>query len=160
MMFGAVSIAGDNRLAFGEVVTANYFDVLGVRPAIGRAFQADDETHEGASPVAVISHQLWQRSFGGRSDIVGQPLTIRNRPYTVVGVAPESFNGMMPGVVADLWIPISMVADVEPAGQIDVVPSQGGDTRLQQRGTRWLFVKGRLKQGIDAGDCCVSNSVR
>ena len=147
MMFGAVSIAGDNRLAFGEVVTANYFDVLGIRPAIGRAFQADDEGREAASPVVIISHQLWQRRFGGRSDIVGQPMTIRNRPYTVVGVAPESFNGMMPGVVADLWIPVSMVADVEPAGQISVVPSQGGDTRLQQRGTRWLFVKGRLRQG-------------
>ncbi|HUR19737.1 MAG TPA: ABC transporter permease [Vicinamibacterales bacterium] len=150
MMFGAVSIAGDNRLVLGEVVTANYFDVLGVRPTLGRAFEARDEAGEGASPVAVISHQLWQRRFGGRIDVVGQPMTIRNRPYTVVGVAPESFNGMMPGVVADIWIPISMVADVEPAGQIDVVPSQGGQTRLQLRGTRWLFVKGRLKHGTTA----------
>jgi macrolide transport system ATP-binding/permease protein len=147
MMFGAVSIAGDNRLAFGEVVTANYFDVLGVRPAVGRAFEPAEELTPGAAPVVVISHQLWQRSFAGRTDIVGQPLTIRNRPYTVIGVAPQSFGGMMPGVVADLWVPISMVADVEPAGQIDVVPSQGGNTRLEQRGTRWLFVKGRLKQG-------------
>jgi predicted permease len=147
MMFGALSIAGENRLVFGEVVTANYFDVLGIRPALGRAFQSEDEGAEGASPIAVISHKLWQRQFGGRGDIVGQPLTIRNRPYTVVGVAPESFNGMMPGVVADLWIPISMVADVEPAGQNEVVPSQGGTTRLQLRGTRWFFVKGRLKQG-------------
>ncbi len=147
MMFGAVSIAGDNRLAFGEVVTANYFDMLGVRPPIGRGFQADEETREGASPVTVISHRMWQRSFAGRSDVVGQHLTIRNRLYTIIGVAPESFNGMMPGVVADLWIPISMVDDVEPAGQMDVVPSSTGDTRLQRRGTRWLFVKGRLRQG-------------
>ena len=149
MMFGAVSIAGDNRLAFGEVVTANYFDVLGVRPAIGRGFQADDEAREGASPVAVISHRLWRRSFNSRTDVVGQVLTIRNRPYTVIGVAPESFNGMMPGVVAEIWIPVSMVSDVEPAGQISVVPSPGA-TRLQQRGSRWMFVKGRLKPGTTA----------
>ena len=147
MMFGAVSIAGDNRLMFGEVVTANYFDALGIRPPVGRGFQPDDEAREGGSPVAIISHQLWQRSFGHRPDVVGQPLTIRNRAYTVVGVAPESFNGMMPGVVADLWIPVSMVDDVEPAGQMDSVPSATGSTRLQRRGTRWLFVKGRLREG-------------
>ncbi|MEO6222053.1 MAG: ABC transporter permease, partial [Vicinamibacterales bacterium] len=148
MMFGAVSVAGNNRLAFGEVVTSNYFDVLGVRPTMGRGFQADDEAREAASPVAIISHRLWQRSFAGRSDVVGQHLRIRNRPYTIVGVAPESFNGMMPGVVAELWIPLSMVSDVEPAGQIDVVPSPTGNTRLQQRGMRWLFVKGRLRKGV------------
>jgi macrolide transport system ATP-binding/permease protein len=150
MMFGAISVAGDNRLMFGEVVTANYFDALGVRPVVGRAFQSDDEAGEGASPVAVISHRLWRRSFNSRPDVAGQVLTIRNRPYTVIGVAPESFNGMMPGVVAELWIPVSMVDDVEPAGQNSVVPSASGNTRLQRRGTRWMFVKGRLKSGATA----------
>jgi predicted permease len=147
MMFGAVSISGDNRLAFGEVVTANYFDALGIRPVVGRVFQPDDEASEGGAPVAIISHRLWQRSFGSRRDVVGQSMTIRNRPYTVIGVAPEAFNGMMPGVVADMWVPVSMVGDVEPAGQIDVMPSATGNTRLQQRGSRWLFVKGRLRPG-------------
>ena len=63
MMFGAVSIAGDNRLMFGEVVTANYFDALGIRPPVGRGFQPDDEAREGGSPVAIISHQLWPVSY-------------------------------------------------------------------------------------------------
>lgn len=148
MMFAAVGISGDNRLAFGEVVTTNYFDVLGVRLARGRGFLPEEELREGAAPVTVISDRLWRRDFGARSDVVGQPLTIRNRPYTVVGVAPAAFNGIMPGVVADLWVPISMVADVEPAGQIDVVPSATGTTRLQQRGNRWLFVKGRVRVGV------------
>lgn len=148
MMFAAVSISGDNRLAFGEVVTTNYFDVLGVPLARGRGFLPDEELREGAAPVTVISDTLWRRDFGARSDILGQTITIRNRPYTVVGVAPAAFNGIMPGVVADLWVPVSMVDDVEPAGQIDVVPSATGTTRLQQRGSRWLFVKGRVRPGV------------
>jgi len=147
MMFAAVGINGENRLAFGEVVTANFFDVLGVPLARGRAFQPDEEAQEGAAPVTIISDRIWQRNFGRQDDAIGKTLTIRNRPYTIIGVAPASFNGMMPGVIADLWIPVSMVEDVEPAGQIDVVPSPTGSTRLQQRGNRWLFVKGRLGEG-------------
>ncbi|MSO48605.1 MAG: hypothetical protein EXQ49_01680 [Acidobacteria bacterium] len=118
MMFAAVGINGDNRLAFGEVVTVNYFSALGVRPVAGRDFSADDGKSEGGHPVTVISERLWRNSFASRSDIVGATLFIKNKPYTVIGVAPEAFNGMMPGVSAELWIPLNMVADVEPAGQI------------------------------------------
>ncbi|NQW04531.1 MAG: ABC transporter permease [Acidobacteria bacterium] len=147
MMFAAVGIGGENRLAFGEVVTANFFDVLGVGLARGRSFLPEEEAQEGAAPVAIISDRIWERNFGREEDVVGKTFTIRNRPYSIVGIAPAEFNGMMPGVIADLWIPISMVDDVEPAGQIDVVPSATGTTRLQRRGSRWLFVKGRLKDG-------------
>ena len=148
MMFAAVGISGDNRLAFGEVVTTNYFDVLGVPLSRGRGFLPEEELREGAAPVTVISDRLWRRDFGARGDVVGQTLTIRNRPYIVVGVAPAAFNGIMPGGVADLWVPISMVDDVEPAGQIDVVPSATGTSRLQQRGNRWLFVKGLVRADV------------
>lgn len=148
MMFAAIGIDGDNRLAFGEVVTANYFSALGIPLAAGAGFSAEHETGEGAHPVAVISDRLWRRSFGGRADAIGRTMTIKSRPYTVIGVANADFSGMMPGIVADLWIPMSMVADVEPAGQIDVVPSATGTTRLQQRGNRWMFLKGRLRDGV------------
>lgn len=147
MMFAAVTIEGDHRLAFGEVVTANYFTTLGIPLALGRGFEPSHETGEGAHPVAVISHRLWQRSYGGRADALGRTLTIRNRPYTIVGVASAAYPGGMPGVASDLWVPVSMVDDVEPAGQIDVVPSATGTTRLQQRGHRWLLAKGRLREG-------------
>ena len=150
MMFAAVSINGDNRLAFGEVVSANYFSALGVRPVAGRAFAPEDDQGEGAHPVTVISERLWRRSFGRAGSAIGSTLLIKNKPYTVIGVAPGAFNGMMPGVTAELWIPISMVGDVEPAGQIDVVPSATGTTRLQQRGNRWMFVKARLREGQTA----------
>jgi predicted permease len=148
MMFAAVSVEGTNRLAFGEVVTANYFSALGVRPVVGRGFSDDEGRGEGGHAVAVISERLWRTGFGARADITGATIRIKNRPYTVIGVAPAAFNGMMPGISAELWIPISMVDDVEPAGQIDVVPSATGTTRLQQRGNRWMFVKARLRSGV------------
>lgn len=148
MMFAAISINGDNRLAFGEVVTANYFSSLGILLSLGAGFSPEHGVGEGGHPVTVISDRLWKRNFGGRADAIGQTMTIKSRPYTVIGVADASFSGMLPGVVADLWIPASMVADVEPAGMIDVVPSATGTTRLQQRGSRWLFMKGRLGEGV------------
>jgi predicted permease len=147
MMFAAVGLAGQNRLAFGEIVTANYFDALGIPLAAGRGFRPNEEQGAGAHPVVVISHRLWQRSFSGDLAAVGQTLRIKNRPYTIVGVAAESFTGLMPGIAAELWIPVSMVEDIEPAGMNDVVPSASGTTRLERRGTRWLFVKGRLRDG-------------
>jgi len=150
MMFAAVGINGENRLAFGEVVTANYFSALGVRPVAGRAFSPDDDKGEGGHAITVISERLWRQSFGSRTDVIGSTLFIKNKPYTVIGVAAKAFNGMMPGVSAELWIPLSMVNDVEPAGQIDVVPSATGTTRLQQRGNRWMFVKARLREGVSA----------
>jgi macrolide transport system ATP-binding/permease protein len=148
MMFAAIAVSGDSRLAFGEVVTANYFSALGIPLALGAGFSPEHEVGEGGHPVVVISDRLWKRSFGGRVDAIGQSMTIKGRPYTVIGVATPSFSGMMPGIVADLWVPVSMVADVEPAGQIDVVPSATGTTRLEQRGNRWMFMKGRLREGV------------
>ena len=148
MMFAAIAVMGDVRLAFGEVVTSNYFSALGIPLAHGSGFSPEHEVGEGGHPVVVISDRLWKRGFGGRTDAIGRTMTIKSRPYTVIGVADASFSGMMPGIVADLWIPVSMVADVEPAGQIDVVPSATGTTRLQQRGNRWMFMKGRLREGV------------
>lgn len=148
MMFAAVGIEGENRLAFGEIVTSNYFSSLGIPIAAGRGFDPTHEVGEGAHPVALISHRLWQRNFGGRADVVGRTLTIKNKPYTILGVVGPTYTGGLPGVSSDLWVPVTMVADVEPAGQIDVVPSPTGTTRLEQRGNRWLFAKGRLRDGV------------
>ena len=113
--------AAEKRLAFGEVVSGNYFSALGVTPAVGRGFRPDEEQGEGTHPVTVISDRLWRKAFGARVDVLGQPIVIKNRTYSIVGVAPVSFTGMMPGVLSELWIPISMVSDVEPAGNNDVV---------------------------------------
>ena len=147
LMFANISRDGRSRIVLGEVVTANYFDVLGVRAAIGRTFTPEEDAAEGANRVTVLSDGFWRREFAGAPSIIGREVRIRGAGYTVVGVAPAAFNGMMPGIAPELWVPASMVEDVEPVGIQDVVPSPTGATRLQRRGQRWMFVKGRLAPG-------------
>ena len=145
LMFANVSRDGRSRLLMGEIVTANYFAVLGVNAAVGRMFAADEDQIEGGNRLVVLSDGLWRREFGGDVAAVGRPVRIRGLDYTVIGIAPARFTGMMPGVSADLWIPASMVDEIEPVGMNDTVPSPTGRTRLQRRGQRWMFLKGRLK---------------
>ena len=152
LMIAAFNREGQSQLVLGEVVTGNYFDVLGVRAAIGRTFAPDEDTVEGARPVAVLGDGFWKRVFGGDPSTVGRTIQIRGLDFAVVGVAPASFSGTIPGLTPDLWIPAMMVGEVEPAGIQDVVPSPSGKTRLEQRGNRWMFLKGRLKPGVSAAE--------
>lgn len=146
---GALKAGDRSRMALGEVVTGNYFRVLGVPAAIGRTLLPEDD-RPGAPRVAVISHALWQRDYGRDPAALGRTLLIHGQPYTIVGVAPPAFTGLVPMLQPELWTPIAWVEDVEPAGIQDVVPSPTGTTRLDRRGQRWLFLKGRLKDGQTA----------
>ena len=149
-MMAPLSLGGDrSRISLGQVVTSNHFTLLGVQPQLGRLLvPADDDP---ASPrVVVIAHRMWQREFGGDASIVGRTLTLRGQAYTIAGVAPESFTGVVPLLTPELWLPIQHVEEVEPAGINDSVPSPIGNTRLERRGFRWMFVKGRLKAGVTA----------
>jgi predicted permease len=150
LMFVTFSGAAEHRLVMGEVVTTNYFSALGVRLQLGRAFLAEEETGEGAHPVVVLSDRLWRHTFQARPDVVGQTIRLKNRNYTVVGVASASYPGLLPGISTELWVPVSMVDDVEPVGNNDFVPSATGRTRLERRGARWMLVKARLKDGVTA----------
>ena len=139
--------AGDrSRMALGEVVTGNYFQVLGVTAAIGRTLLPDDD-RTGAARATVISYRLWRRDFAGDPSVLGRTLLIHGQPYTIVGVAPERFTGMVPMLQPELWTAVAWVEDIEPAGIQDAVPSPTGTTRLDRRGQRWLFAKGRLRDG-------------
>ena len=144
LMFANASRDGASQLLLGEVVTANYFDVLGVRAALGRGFDASEDASEGANRVVVLADGLWRRQFAADPAVLGRPLRIRGLDYTIVGVMPKSFTGMTPGLMAELWVPASMVADVEPIGMNDVVPSPTGTTGFTRRGSRWMFVTARL----------------
>jgi predicted permease len=146
-MMAAVRQGERSRLVLGEVVTGNFFEVLGVGAALGRTLRPSDDT-AGAERAVVIAHRYWMREYGGAPDAVGRPLRIRNQPYTIVGVAPDGFTGMVPMLGAELWVPAARVEEVEPAGIIDAVPSPGARTRLERRGYRWMFLKGRLKEGV------------
>lgn len=145
--FANLSVDGSSELVVGEVVSADYFPLLGVAPALGRAFDAEEFRVEGAAPVAVLSHGFWQRRFGGDPQVLGRSLRLNGVTYTVVGVAPKGFGGMFPAVTAQMWIPLSMVEQVEPMGAQRVVGGSQGATRMERRGFRFLWVKGRMKPG-------------
>ena len=115
--------------------------------ASGRGFRADENIARGAHPVLVLSHGLWQRRFGGRPDIVGQTVELVGLAYTVVGVAPASFTGTLPGIPTEFWVPVMMVERLSSRASRPTTDNDPAATRLQQRGTRWLFVKGRLADG-------------
>lgn len=122
----------------GHLVSGNYFDTLGVTPAMGRAFTVEYE-RPGTAPYAVISHNFWMRRFGGRADILGKVLTFRRTSLTIVGVAPKGFIGEVVGQNPDLWIPLGMHAGVSPSN--DTLYDTPPDKWM------WLHVFGRLKPG-------------
>ena len=143
-MMAAVNLDSRSRLAMGEIVTGNYFQVFGVGAAIGRTILPADDA-PAAPRVAMVSHRYWTRELGSAPDVVGRTVRIRGSAYTIVGVAPTTFNGMVPVLSPELWIPVAASLEVEPVGMHDTIPSPTGTTRLDRRADRWLFVRGRLK---------------
>jgi predicted permease len=124
--------------ASARCVTANYFDVLGVRALNGRTFRAEDETSPGANPVVVLSYRYWQRRLGGRSSIIGSRLTINGFPYTVIGITPPAFTGTKVGASTDFWVPITMQSQFMKR-----------ESMLSPRdNTWWLLVIGRTKRDV------------
>jgi predicted permease len=138
--FGAFTIAQpgeEPRQAVCQPVTANYFDVLGVTAIVGRGFTGDEDAAPGGHPVAVLSYGAWARQFGSDRAVVGRPLVINGRAFTIVGVMPPAFKGTATLFAPDLWIPFSMYDAVQP-----------GTPWLESRRWRWLGVVARLKPGV------------
>lgn len=144
---GILSAGEPATLATGEAVSANYFDVLGVQPAMGRGFREDENAVPEAVPVVVVSHGLWQRQLGGRPDVLGSSIKLSGLEYTIVGVAASGFTGTLPGVPTEFWTPLMMVDRLVFSGMQATGDRDPGKTRLERRGTRWLFLKGRLADG-------------
>lgn len=144
---GILSTTGRGSLITGETITPNYFDLLGIPIPLGRSFREDENATPNAAPVIIVSHGLWQRNLGGTPDAIGKTVKISGIDYTVVGVAPRQFTGTIPGVPADFWVPLMMVDRFAFSGIQSNTDEDPGDTRLTRRGSRWLFVKGRLKDG-------------
>jgi predicted permease len=147
--FGNLSIEGSSELVIGEIVTEDYFSVLGIRPTLGRAFLREEYSAPSAYPVAVLSHVFWQSRFGGDPDILGRTFRMNGIVYQVIGVAPESFGGMFPAVTAQMWIPTAMVEEIEPLGNQRNSGASQGETRLERRGQHWLWLRGRMKPDAD-----------
>ena len=133
----SVSTGRDNFRAFGELVSGNYFRVLGVDPERGRLFTQGEGEQPGSAPVAVISYGMWRQRYGGAPDVVGRTLRISGRPFTIIGVAPRNFSSLLRGVGVDLWVPQTMIAAIDPGNDV-----------LERRTSRGILLVGRLKPGV------------
>ena len=129
--------AEDERV---EVVSGNYFQVLGLRPALGRLFTSADETQKGANAVIVLSYDQWRTRFAAQRDVIGQTVRINGHPFTIVGVAPENFQTAIGGYRPALFLPVTMVDEAMPWS----APGHRFDNRLNI----WLTIVARLKPGV------------
>ena len=136
----SLSGAGEPERAWGQLVSANYFSVVGVRPVLGRDFLPEEDQAPDRNPVVILSHGLWRRRFGADPGIPGRTILMNNRPYTVVGVAPPGFRGTDRGLVAEFWVPLAML------GQI--MPDLAREDPMAHRNNSWLMLDARLAPGI------------
>ena len=136
----SLMVGAEPEWVWGQIVTANFFDVLGVRPALGRTLLPDEETRPGGHPVVVLSHSFWQRRFKGDSNIIGATISLNRHPFTIVGVAAAGFRGTMGGLAFDLWAPVMMRDQLTPGGW--------NPDLFQARNNRWLHTVARLAPGV------------
>jgi len=134
----ALGSGGEPERINGMMVSGNYFQVLGLVPAAGRFFAAEEDGAPGAHPVVVLSHRLWRRRFGSAPGVVGSDITVNGRHFMVVGVAPAGFVGIQLGEPAELFVPLAMVGVAMPRSAY----------LLEQRNADWLQIVGRLKPGV------------
>jgi predicted permease len=132
-----VSANGEIERAIGLLVSGSYFDVLGVKPAIGRLLTPDDDRQPGGHPVAVLSYGYWQRRFAADPGIVGKTVLVNGHPMTVLGVSARGFNGVEVGSSAEVFVPLMMQEQVIPIWKA-----------LGERRVCWLTAMARLKPGV------------
>ena len=134
----AVGVVWNNHAeaVSGEMVTGNYFETLGVKPALGRLFVSSDETTEGANPVAVLSFDYW-RTHLAEAPVDGKTLLINGTPFTIAGVAAPGFHSMVWGRLPAVYVPITMQRTVQPDWNY-----------LSDRQAYWIDLTGRLRPGV------------
>jgi predicted permease len=135
---GSTLTVGDRaERVSGSMVSANYFDAIGVRPILGRGFLPGEDAGRGGHAVTVISYQMWQERFHGAPDVIGRTQTLAGLPHTIVGVAPKGFYGTFVGYAFQFWVPASMQVQFD-----------SGAYKLEDRGARWVEGFVRLKRGV------------
>ncbi|MEO8520109.1 MAG: ABC transporter permease, partial [Acidobacteriota bacterium] len=137
----SLATTGDTVRIYGAVVSANYFEVLGTRAELGRLLQDGDDHPDRSHAVAVLSHDLWSRQFAADPALAGRTISLNGHPFTVVGIASPGFQGTTM-MKADVWTPISAVGTAAP---------RIGDNILEHRRSVWLFMGGRLRDGVTLG---------
>ncbi|MCA1838425.1 MAG: ABC transporter permease, partial [Actinobacteria bacterium] len=139
-----ISFGNDVRseVVLGAMVSGNYFDVLGIRPAFGRAFLPEEDRTPGTHPVVVLNHSFWQSRFNNDRTVVGKTIFLNSQRFTVVGIAPADFDGESPPMKVSLWIPVMMIATMR--GE----PRETRHDPLSNRQDENFGAIGRLKQGV------------
>src|SRR2546426_5733182 len=132
-----LSIGDRAERAPGSMVSANYFDAIGVRPMLGRGFEPGEDSGRNAHPVVVISYQMWQDRFHGDPSIIGKTQVLSGLPHTIVGVTPKGFYGTFVGYAFQFWGPAAMQSQFD-----------AGVYKLEDRGARWIEGDVRLKPGV------------
>jgi len=131
-----LSVGDHAERATGSMVSANYFDAMGIRPVLGRGFEAGEDIGRNAHPVVFISYGMWKERFGGDPGVIGRTQLFNSMPHTIVGIAPEGFYGTFVGYEWQFWVPLSMQERFESGGY-----------KLEDRGAHWIEPFVRLKPG-------------
>src|ERR1700730_3417057 len=132
-----LSVGDRAERAVGGMVSANYFDALGVRPFLGRGFRPEEGTGRNAHPVTVISYMTWKNRYKSDPDIIGKTQFMNGVQHTIIGVAPEKFHGTFIGYSFNFWVPTSMQETFDSTGY-----------KLEDRGARWIEAYAFLKPGV------------
>ena len=130
----SVAFDGQGHALLGNLVSGNYFSVLGARPALGRFFSPEEDRSPGTHPVVVVSHGFWERALGGDSTVIGRTLSVNGHPFTLIGVAEPGFRGVFTPLRTEAWVPLMMRGQLRP----------GQDA--PDAATLWLFA--RLADGV------------
>ncbi|MEO5818249.1 MAG: ABC transporter permease [Gemmatimonadaceae bacterium] len=131
-----ITSGGTGHAAYGNLVSGNFFSVLGVRPAIGRFFLPEEDATPLTHPVIVVSHAFWRSELGGDSSAVGRTVGVNGTAFTLIGVAPPEFRGVFTPIVTSAWVPLMMQPRIRPNRSLDAAASS------------WLWTFGRLKDGM------------
>jgi predicted permease len=133
----SLKTTGEAQRVFGQLVSGNYFELLGVKAALGRTFGPAEDEVLGRDPVVVLSHGFWTRHCGADPGMIGRTLTLNAATFTVVGVAPEAFTGLDVGVRPEVWVPMAMNRQVKT-----------GTNWYEERRGLFVFTVGRLRPGV------------
>ena len=143
--------SGEPERVWGQVVSGNYFSLLGVTPALGRAILPEEDQVFGRDAVVVLSHALWQRRFGSDPAILGRTVVLNGQRYSVVGVAPAGFYGTDRGIVSDFWAPLAMTEQL--------MPDLTKDEARTHRDSQWVMLNARLKPGVSRAQAVAAVNV-
>src|SRR5678816_223907 len=130
----SIAVNGEGHAVYGNIVSGNYFSVLGERPALGRFFVPDEDRTPLANPVLVVSHDFWERRLGADTAAIGRTVNVNGHPYTIIGVTTSGFRGVFSPLKVDAWVPLMMQAQLRPGADLM------NDT--------WLWMFGRLAPGV------------